>query len=50
LWSPVPNTDARPVAAGVGAVGSEDAGAATGASSVTVMQAPGWRDGSGSGI
>ena len=51
LWSPEPRTTASPVAAGAGAVGSEDAGAAAGASSVTVMQAPGTRDGwSGSGI
>ena len=50
LWSPEPRIDASPVAAGAGAVGSEDAGAAAGASSVTVMQAPGTRDGWCSGI
>ncbi len=50
LWSPVPRNAASPVAAGAGAVGSEDAGAAAGASSVTVIQAPGTRDGWCSGI
>ena len=50
LWSPVPRIDARPVAAGVVAVGCETAGAAAGASSVTVMQAPGGADGWLSGI
>jgi hypothetical protein len=46
----VPRIDVRPVAAGVVAVGCETAGAAAGASSVTVMQTPGEADGWLSGI
>jgi hypothetical protein len=50
LWSPVPRIPASPLDDGAETRGGKDAGAVVGASSVTVMQAPGWRDGSGSGI